>query len=130
MLFQNTDFTRKELEFIIENSMQLISNGTITGINLISSENKPLPDSRIIVHYLQDSDEQISEIEKTISDLFPNIETMVVPRYTFYILDEKYIQKPNFKQEYNKAKFLNKKLNEIDIKNVIEYPKEYILCNQ
>lgn len=130
MLPTKTDFTKEELEFIINNATALILKNRLTGINLIYSEDTPLPDEKIIIHYLQDSEAQIEFIINEIKKRYEDTNTKVVPRFTFYRFMQEYTKKLDFRKTYGKATFLDDKLNIISIEEVVKKPTDLIVCNE
>ena len=128
----NREYFNEEEKKIIGNiAALLMQNGYFTAFNFIESET-PLPDNSIIIHYLQDSKEQIEYLKTKLIQKFSydEKELSVVPRLTYYILDPKYVKKPRFKDEYKDAKFFDEKFDLVDIEEVIANPSNKVTCSE
>lgn len=120
------NFNEEEKKEVFRNSVNLMREGLITGVNFIQSE-KSLPETSIILHYLQDSGKHLEFVIEKINS-FGVKEKIVLPRTTFYFLDPKYVKKRNFLDEYENAEFLDdESLAHLDIKEVIKNPNNVIL---
>jgi hypothetical protein len=116
MTTQAKEFTHDEFKQILARTQELIRRGYFTGINFLQAEDH-LPESSLIIHFLQDSARHIGEME-------PHLTTTraVVPRFTYYMLKPEYFEKPNFKEEYANATFFDAEGNSISIDDAIKNP--------
>lgn len=122
------NFSEQEKREIVEIGFDLIDRDLITGINLIEST-KELPKNALIIHYLHNSQNQISFILNQIAKF--NLQTILLPRETYYILDPIYTKKPNFTKIYKTSSFFEKReLKPRTIEDVINDPKEIIVKNK
>lgn len=126
----NSDFSQKELEFIISAALDLISRRELTAINLIHSEKKKLPTDKIIIHHLQSSSEQLKYIESEVRKMYQGSGILTLPRLTFYRFESDYLAKPNFQEDYKNAKFFNSRLEAVDISVLSRNPEGKIVANE
>ncbi|MBW2974006.1 hypothetical protein KY346_06490 [Candidatus Woesearchaeota archaeon] len=122
--FQTKEFQEDEFRQVIERSKELIARGYFTGINFLQSE-EPLPTNSIIVHFLHDSKQHLDEIISTVPAA-----RLVVPRFTCYMLDPKYFQKPNFAEEYKDAVFFDSNFKIITVEDAIANPLGTTVLNR
>lgn len=119
-------FSDEETKEVVKNALGLMRKGFITGINLIKAD-KALPTTSVIIHYLQDSNKHLDFVIEEIKK-FGVKDKLIVPRFTYYFLDEDYTEKEDFLDEYKNAKFLDEKnLSSKNINEVIQNPKDTII---
>ncbi len=124
----HSDFTEAERQEITRRALQLVKGGYITGVNFIRSE-KPLPPTAVIVHYLQDSKEQIHFVCEELKK-FGTFEMLMLPRITQYVFDSSYVKKRNFLQEYQTATFVDETLFPKSIADVVQRPQGTIVITE
>ena len=120
---KTNSFSKNEYDYIMKIARNFIINNKITGVNLIQSE-KSLPKSSIIVHFLHDNKDHLNYLIEKI-----NTEYDILPRYTYYISEPEYFKKPNFKEEYKNAVFLDSSFNKISMDEAITNPFGVTIVN-
>ena len=119
-MIKSHEFGDEEFKEILKRSAKLVERGYFTGINFIQS-NISLPNESIVIHFLQDSRPHLEQIVKNIE--FPY---QIVPRFTYYRMDRKYLDKKDFKNEYKDAQFYDENFNPVSLIGVIENPPKEI----
>lgn len=124
----SNSFTESEQKEITKQALRLVKCGYLTGVNFIHSE-QPLPDTAVIVHYLQDSKSQIDFVAEELKK-FGKLEPLILPRKTHYVLDPQYAAKGNFRKEYARATFLDEELSPKPIGEVVKNPQGTIVLSE
>lgn len=119
-MLKSHEFTDEEFKEILKRSTDLVKRGYFTGINFIQSDTN-LPDESIVIHFLQDSRPHLEQIVKNIKFSY-----QIVPRFTYYNIDLKYLDKKDFKDEYKDAEFYDENFNFVPLTRVIKNPPKEI----
>jgi|SRR3989344_5920939 len=124
-------FTEEEERLIVSTAIKLIYSGFFTAFNKINI-NPKLSLNSIIVHYLQDSNQQIDYVLKKLKEIDSQLlkDAIVSPRESYYLLDEIYTEKPNFEREYKDAIFIDGSNNRINAGEIKKNPKGILACNK
>ena len=116
------DFSQAEFKRIFRAGLDFIERGYLTGLSFIYSEER-LPETRVVAHYPQESDEQIEFVKRRVIKKFSCTATPPLPRHAAYVLDPKYTEKRSFKKDYDGARFVDKNLKEYSIDDVVTSPR-------
>jgi len=114
------DFTNEEFMLGLREGVKLTANGYLSSWNFIYSRDA-LPKGRLIVHYLQEHEEQIEFIKSRMENKF-FCKSLDTPRYTTFILDPIYVQEREFRRDYANAIFFDEEMNRVDIEEIVRNP--------
>ena len=102
-------FTKKQRDALLKKGVTMLLHNYFSGLNLVSSEHL-LPTESILIHFLHDSQRHLDGIVGELTMPY-----LVVPRRTFYVIDQKYVRKSDFADEYKNATFFDNAFQVVSI---------------
>lgn len=119
-------FSKQELNYLVELGIDLVNNGKISAFNYFKEKYDDFNVS-FVVNYFHDQPEHMESLCKIIEEEIKKklemppsekITSSIVPRYTFYIFNPKYLEKEEIFDEYSNAVFYDGEGNEIKIQDI------------